>query len=101
MCASRVAQWERAGPITQRSMDRNHPLLLLNFFYNNEISFFQPFLLGKARVPFRRWLMADSSSRAEAVVSSSVLKNRQNEYERRSGEKTLGKLTVSTQCCLY
>ena len=24
---SRVAQWERAGPITQRSMDRNHPLL--------------------------------------------------------------------------
>ena len=30
---SRVAQWERAGPITQRSMDRNHPLLdfLANF----------------------------------------------------------------------
>ena len=28
---SRVAQWERAGPITQRSMDRNHPLL--RFFY--------------------------------------------------------------------
>ena len=27
MC-SRVAQWERAGPITQRSMDRNHPLLV-------------------------------------------------------------------------
>ena len=26
---SRVAQWERAGPITQRSMDRNHPLLSL------------------------------------------------------------------------
>ena len=26
---SRVAQWERAGPITQRSMDRNHPLLRL------------------------------------------------------------------------
>lgn len=24
---SRVAQWKRAGPITQRSMDRNHPLL--------------------------------------------------------------------------
>ena len=24
---SRVAQWEHAGPITQRSMDRNHPLL--------------------------------------------------------------------------
>ena len=31
---SRVAQWERAGPITQRSMDRNHPLLaFFTFFY--------------------------------------------------------------------
>ena len=31
---SRVAQWERAGPITQRSMDRNHPLLVFcTFFY--------------------------------------------------------------------
>ena len=27
---SRVAQWKRAGPITQRSVDRNHALL--NFF---------------------------------------------------------------------
>ena len=27
LLASRVAQWERAGPITQRSMDRNHSLL--------------------------------------------------------------------------
>ncbi|CAK8682874.1 unnamed protein product [Clavelina lepadiformis] len=26
---SRVAQRKRAGPITQRSMDRNHPLLLI------------------------------------------------------------------------
>ena len=25
---SRVAQRKRAGPITQRSMDRNHPLLV-------------------------------------------------------------------------
>ncbi len=25
---SRVAQWKRAGPITQRSVDRNHALLL-------------------------------------------------------------------------
>ena len=24
---SRVAQWKRAGPITQRSVDRNYPLL--------------------------------------------------------------------------
>ena len=30
--ASRVAQWERAGPITQRSMDRNHPLLSFFLF---------------------------------------------------------------------
>ena len=28
---SSVAQWKRAGPITQRSMDRNHPLLTLFF----------------------------------------------------------------------
>ncbi len=33
VCASRVAQWKRAGPITQRSMDRNHPLLLLPFAF--------------------------------------------------------------------
>ena len=25
---SRVAQWKRAGPITQRSVDRNHALLM-------------------------------------------------------------------------
>ena len=29
---SSVAQWKRAGPITQRSMDRNHPLL--PFFFH-------------------------------------------------------------------
>ncbi len=28
MC-SRVAQWKRAGPITQRSVDRNHALLII------------------------------------------------------------------------
>ena len=32
MRISRVAQWERAGPITQRPMDRNHPLLDFFFF---------------------------------------------------------------------
>ena len=37
---SRVAQWERAGPITQRSMDRNHPLLISFLFL-----FILPFLL--------------------------------------------------------
>ena len=37
MSVSRVAQWERAGPITQRSMDRNHPLLaFLNIFLVGE-----------------------------------------------------------------
>ena len=29
---SRVAQWKRAGPITQRSVDRNHALL--SIFHN-------------------------------------------------------------------
>ena len=29
---SRVAQWKRAGPITQRSVDRNYALLSKTFF---------------------------------------------------------------------
>ena len=29
---SRVAQWKRAGPITQRSVDRNHALLKFFLF---------------------------------------------------------------------
>ena len=36
---SRVAQWKRAGPITQRSVDRNHALL--NIFFTIQQS---PFL---------------------------------------------------------
>ena len=32
---SRVAQWKRAGPITQRSVDRNYALLRL--FYLSDI----------------------------------------------------------------
>ena len=31
---SRVAQWKRAGPITQRSEDRNLALLNIFFFFN-------------------------------------------------------------------
>ena len=31
---SRVAQWKRAGPITQRSVDRNHALLTFFFFFS-------------------------------------------------------------------
>ncbi len=30
--SSRVAQWKRAGPITQRSVDRNHALLETFYF---------------------------------------------------------------------
>ena len=37
---SSVAQWKRAGPITQRSMDRNHPLLLPFFLEMMNFSFF-------------------------------------------------------------
>ena len=33
---SSVAQWKRAGPITQRSVDRNHSLLIL-FYYRSSI----------------------------------------------------------------
>ena len=39
---SRVAQWKRAGPITQRSMDRNHPLLSFFFYKLMNFSFFVP-----------------------------------------------------------
>ena len=34
---SRVAQWKRAGPITQRSVDRNHALLVI-FICGNHVS---------------------------------------------------------------
>ncbi len=38
---SRVAQWKRAGPITQRSVDRNHALLLMfSHFLNIFLGFF-------------------------------------------------------------
>ena len=33
--SSRLAQWKRAGPITQRSVDRNHDLL--NFYFSSAI----------------------------------------------------------------
>ena len=36
---SRVAQWKRAGPITQRSVDRNHSLLSLLYFCIGFFSF--------------------------------------------------------------
>ena len=32
---SRVAQWKRAGPITQRSVDRNHALLKFFLLINS------------------------------------------------------------------
>ena len=58
----------------------------------------QPLLLGKARVPFRQWLMAQSSSRVEVDVMSSAIDRRGTdikETETEDGtERTLGKLTV-------
>ena len=36
---SRVAQWKRAGPITQRSVDRNHALLEFLFHNFHQIPF--------------------------------------------------------------
>ena len=42
---SRVAQWKRAGPITQRSVDRNHALLTLLLQQTSKhISFVIPLL---------------------------------------------------------
>ena len=34
---SRLAQWKRAGPITQRSVDRNHGLLIVFYFFKMNI----------------------------------------------------------------
>ena len=38
-----MAQWKRAGPITQRSMDRNHPLLCLFSHLSLSLSLSLPF----------------------------------------------------------
>ena len=55
----------------------------------------QPFLLGKAKVPFRQWLMAGASSHAEAAVTSSVVGQREGGGEENSTNKdTVGKLAV-------
>ena len=43
---SSVAQWKRAGPITQRSMDRNHPLLAFFFGFLCLFFFFFFFLFS-------------------------------------------------------
>lgn len=56
----------------------------------------QPFLLGKARVPFRRLLMARSSSRVEVDVMSSVTDKRGTGIGEDVSERTLGRLTVRT-----
>ena len=37
-----MAQWKRAGPITQRSMDRNHPLLDFFLSIGGSLSFTSP-----------------------------------------------------------
>ena len=52
-----MAQWERAGPITQRSMDRNHPLL--SFFSRLHFLFthaYNAFLCNYIRSFFYRYL---------------------------------------------
>ncbi len=42
---SRVAQRKRAGPITQRSMDRNHPLLMIFAFIKLDIIYMFYYML--------------------------------------------------------
>ena len=45
---NRVAQRKSAGPITQRSMDRNHPLLNVCFIPQNKLQFdIRVYLLSK------------------------------------------------------
>ena len=57
---SSVAQWKRAGPITQRSMDRNHPLL--SFF---SIFFHSFYVMIKTYTLFLYISLDSSVGRAE------------------------------------
>ena len=50
---SRVAQWKRAGPITQRSVDRNYALL--KHFYVSDIEKEDFSSLVTSEVPFCLW----------------------------------------------
>ena len=60
--ASRVAQWKRAGPITQRSVDRNHALLIFFLFTlhhrrarERERERERELELGRRRTPTKTW----------------------------------------------
>ena len=46
-----MAQWKRAGPITQRSVDRNYALLR-TFFHRSDMIFFVLYGLAQSRPPF-------------------------------------------------
>ena len=64
---SRVAQWKRAGPITQRSVDRNYALLnffgLMIFFHNRFPS-----------VRMAEWSKAPDSRHSLASLIGSVVR---------------------------
>ena len=64
---SRVAQWKRAGPITQRSVDRNYALLI--FFL-----FGQTFGKYYSSVRMAEWSKAPDSRHSLASLMGSVVR---------------------------
>ena len=70
--SSRVAQWERAGPITQRSMDRNHPLLFFFLTTINQAFFFLYVFVLIMELPFSRRTLAIIKKDAKALDGTQV-----------------------------
>ena len=76
MYVSRVAQWKRAGPITQRSVDRNHALLNIILWVN--ISVLLKNMLGKILKPvvtcviqyFANTLLTEKTAKAFSMCLS-------------------------------
>ena len=66
----------------------------------SNVLFLQPCLVGKARVPFRQWLMAGATSTVVAPVTTSISLGGEGGREGGSDEESVGKLTVRTTLSL-
>jgi hypothetical protein len=84
-----------AGPVTRQWW---HDVLIFAVYYRPPTDR-APCLVGKARVPFRQWLMAGASSTVVAPVTTSGLGAKRDEDGDRADtdEDIIGKLTVCLQ----
>ena len=64
---SRVAQWKRAGPITQRSVDRNHALLNI---FSSVFNLFTFFFLSLQIFLYPYFYLASDDMMYEMVIHS-------------------------------